>query len=63
MKDSMVVGEEAPLGNSGISGKPRNDKKILDCNWDYEFLKGESEYVIVERFKTYAEDIVRIVVD
>ena len=58
-----MVGEDAPLGASGVSGRARNDKKILDCNWDYEFLKGESEYVIVERFKVYVEEIVRTVVD
>jgi hypothetical protein len=36
------------MGVSVAGGnKPRNDNKILDCNWDYEFLKGESEYIIV----------------
>lgn len=35
IKNSMG-GEEMPLGGSGVSAnKPRNDKKILDCNWDY----------------------------
>lgn len=35
IKNSMG-GEEVPLGGSGISAnKPRNEKKILDCNWDY----------------------------
>jgi hypothetical protein len=45
-----------------VSGR-RGDRQVLDCNWDYEFLKGESEYVVVERFKAYAEEVVRVVVD
>ena len=46
MKES-IVGEEPAGGANGGANKPRNDNKILDCNWDYEFLKGESEYIIV----------------
>ena len=63
MKDSLAQNNNLLKQSTASNKSGKNDKKILDCNWDYEFLKGESQYIIVERFKTYVEDIVRTMID
>ena len=36
---------------------------LLDCQWDFEFLKGEQEYLIIERFQKQVEGLSRAIVD
>ena len=44
------------------SGREDVEEEVA-TNWDYEFIKGEAEYLVVERFKKYVEGVVARIVD
>jgi hypothetical protein len=51
----------SPLANWSEKGS-RVDVAV-DCHWDYEFAKGEEEYVVIERFKQYIEPVAAKIIE